>query len=225
MKSSLIPSAAFLAALAVASPSLGASAQSDAAGSHDSRRAVLAELAAQAGAVELPRVSAVDADAPSEPSAKDLARFDFLKKRRLEKEGLPPEAGDTADQSKWGPRPAPWEDLERRRASLFDGRFGRGTYDAVIRFSRDCLDKDGCERLVTADLISAAYRFIDLEKDVESGAVVRGSQAYRSRDEELKTEMREAVEEFRPKAGARKEYGDAFAAFADPILDEISIKP
>lgn len=40
-------------------------------------------------------------------SAKDIARFDFLKKRGLEKAGLPVEAAKTVDQSKWGPAPAP----------------------------------------------------------------------------------------------------------------------
>lgn len=193
-----------------------------------SRGAVLAELMAHAGAVELPHVSAVDAGAPKEEfvvSDKDVARFDFLNKRSLERRGLPPEAADTSDQSQWGPRPAPWKDLENERAARFDRRFGRGTYEAIISFSGECLRNEGCDVLVTADLISAAYRFIELEKDVESGAVVRGSEAYRGRDEGLKTEMRGAVEEFRPKAEDKKEYAQAFAAFAEPILNEISVKP
>lgn len=199
-----------------------------AAGMVDSRRVVLAELMTSAGAVELPQVTTVIAGAPNNESgisAKDEARFDFLMKRRLEKTGLPPEAADTSDQSKWGPYPAPWKELEEARAARFDGRFGQGAYDALIRFSDECLYADGCERLLTADLISGAYRFIDLEKDVASGAVVRGSEAYRSRDENLKTEMREAVEAFRPKAGARKAYTEAFEAFADPILNGISLRP
>lgn len=199
-----------------------------AAGRVDSRRMVLAELMTSAGAVELPQASTAIAGAPqddSSVSAKDEARFDWLMKRHLERTGLPPEASDTPDQSKWGPYPAPWKELEKARAAQFDRRFGQGTYDAMTRFSDDCRNANGCERLLTADLISGAYRFIDLEKDVDSGAVVRGSEAYRSRDEKLKTEMRAAVEAFRPKAGARKAYTKAFAAFADPILDEISVKP
>lgn len=192
------------------------------------RRAALAELMASAGAVELPQVSTVVAGAPKDDSrvnAKDEARFDFLMKRHLERTGLPPEAADTSDESKWGPYPGPWKELEKARAAHFDRRFGQGTYDAVIRFSDACRYENGCERLLTADLISAAYRFIDLEKDAASGPVVRGSEAYRNRDEILKIEMREAIEAFRPKAGAPKAYAEAFAAFADSVLNEISVKP
>lgn len=194
-----------------------------AAGGADTRSISLAELKAQAAA-ELPRVvpvGFVKAAAPDQDyrlSDKDIARFKFLKMRLLEKRGLPPEAGETSDESKWGPRPAPWIELEAQRAERFDKRFGRGTYDAVIRFSSECRREDGCELLATVDLISGAYRFIDLEKDVERGTVVRGSEVYRSRDEGLKTEMRDAIEQFRPKTDARKEYKEAFAAFADPIL-------
>jgi len=199
-----------------------------AAGMVGARRMVLAELTTSAGAVELPQVSTVNAGAPkddSRVSAKDEARFDFLMKRHNERDGLPPEASDTSDESKWGPAPAPWKELEKARAARFDRRFGQGTYDAVMRFSDDCFNANGCERLLTADLMSGAYGFIALDKDIESGAIVRGSEAFRSRDEKLKTEMRDAVEAFRPKAGARKSYTKAFAAFADPILNEFAVKP
>lgn len=200
-----------LAAAAVASLSL-VTATPSAAGGPELLFTGFAELKARAAAVEPPHLL-VQAAAPGQddgPSEKDIARFNFLKNRLLEKQGLPP---------------ALWKELEEKRAAHFDRRFGQGTYDAVMRFSSACLYKEGCKRLLTADLISAGYRFIDLEKDVESGAVVRGSGAYRSRDEKLKAEMREAVEEFRPKTGARKEYTESFAAFADPILNEISAKP
>lgn len=190
----------------------------------DSRSTALAALMAQAGAVELPLVATVPVVTANDQTGrddKDWARFEFLKNRLMEKQGLPPEAGETPDQSKWGPAPAPWKELEAGRAAVFDRRFGPGAYDAVIRFSGACRNANGCKILLTADLISGAYGFIALEKDAASGALIRGSQAYRERDEKLKTEMRAAVEAFRPKAGASKEYTESFDAFALPILNNL----
>ena len=153
---------------------------------------------------------------------KEGAQFSFLQRRGLEAAGIPANAANTTDQSKWGPKPAPWAKLEGDRAADFDARFGRGSYRALIRFTEGCRAEPGCERLATADLIAAVYGFIDLKRNSSSGAMAKGSPAYIKRDEELSAGMREAIELFRPKKTSSKRYRNEFTAFAEPVLKALS---
>ncbi|MFI5346433.1 MAG: protein kinase [Elusimicrobiota bacterium] len=176
--------------------------------------------------------SAAAAPAPgdTDTTAQDQARFDLLKKRFLQQQGIPPSAagGVVAPPPVAGqapPPPAPsWEQQERERSMEFNKQFGAGSYEGIIGFSKRCLSADGCDKLATADVIDGAYKFVDLQKDVEKKVVAPDSSAYRERHGEIKGGMRAAMEEFRPRPGARTAYENDFIKFSDPIVKKIFTK-
>lgn len=178
--------------------------------------------------------SAVASPAPgdSETSAQDQARFDLLKKRFLQQQGIAaPATGAVAPVTPGAP-PVPvaaeptrsWEEQERERSTEFNAQFGAGAYEGIIGFSKRCVSADGCDKLATADVIGGAYKFVDLQKDVAKKTVAPDSDAYRSRHSEIKGGMRAALEEFRPRAGGRTSYESDFIKFSDPIVKKIFTK-
>jgi tetratricopeptide (TPR) repeat protein len=176
--------------------------------------------------------AASPAPGDSETSAQDQARFDLLKKRFLQQQGIPASAagGAAAVPAPGSPavlnptQPPSWQEQERERSTQFNAQFGAGSYEGIIGFSKRCVSADGCDKLATADVISGAYQFVDLQKDVEKKTLTVDSSAYRSRHEEIKGGMRVAMEEFRPHPGARSSYEADFIKFSDPIVKKIFSK-
>ncbi len=168
----------------------------------------------------------------SETSAQDQARFDLLKKRFLQQQGIPAPATGAVAPVTPGASPIPvtveptrsWEEQERERSTEFNAQFGQGAYEGIIGFSKRCVSADGCDKLATADLIGGAYKFVDLQKDVVKKTVTPDSDAYRSRHADIKGGMRAALEEFRPRAGGRTSYESDFIKFSDPIVKKIFSK-
>jgi tetratricopeptide (TPR) repeat protein len=166
----------------------------------------------------------------STPSAQDQARFNLLKQRFLEKQGLPAAAAVSAvvpptvplppGQVARPPQPS-WGDQERQRSIEFNKEFGDGSYEGIVGFSRRCLSADGCDKLATADVIDGAYKFVGLEKDVESRTLTRESAVYKSRDEQIKTGLRGAMNEFHALPGANPSYENELIKVSDPILKKI----
>ncbi|MBI4346741.1 MAG: hypothetical protein HY553_07785 [Elusimicrobia bacterium] len=189
--------------------------------------AAVAVAARPAGSAETVRKRRLDVR--YRPSAQAVARFEFLRKRKRERDGYVVDEGDRNETTlRLAPAGHPsWEEQEKARAAWFDKRFGPGAYDGIIRFSADCYDlweksSEACSYTATADVLQAAYRFVELEKDREKHAAEPG---YREREAALKDEMLKAVEQFRPKPSGPKEYARSFAAFSDPILKKLSEAP
>lgn len=162
----------------------------------------------------------------SETSADDQARFELLKKRRLERLGIPSnEAGGAPVPVSATSLPKPsFAELERARAVEFDKQFGPKAYEGITGFSDRCKSADGCSKLATADLIKGAYQFVDLQKDIETRTIAPDSDAYRSRHTEIKGGIRVTMEEFRPRPGAGSAYAADFIKFSDPIVKKIFTK-
>ena len=164
----------------------------------------------------------------SDTTAQDQARFELLKKRFLQQQGIPAAAAGGVVAPVPGQKPPPpapsWEQQERERTLEFNKQFGPGAYEGIVGFSKRCLSADGCDKLATADVIDGAYKFVDLQKDVEKKTLTPDSGAYRSRHEEIKGGMRTAMEEFRPRPGARTSYENDFIKFSDPIVKKIFSK-
>lgn len=165
-----------------------------------------------------------------ETSAEEQAQFELLKQRRLERLGISPSAAGLVPAPVAGSPVVPpvrqpsWEERERERATQFNAQFGEGAYEGIIGFSDRCKSSDGCNKLATADLIRGAYRFVNLQKDVEENVIAPDSDAYRGRHQEIKGGIRAAMEEFRPQAGARSAYEAEFIKFSDPIVKKIFTK-
>jgi len=151
-------------------------------------------------------------------SAEDAASLDLLLERQNEEENIPPAGAVAADPET--PQPT-WEEKEAARTAEFDKQFGPGAYAGIIDFSNNCRLADGCNRLKTAPVIKVAYDFVDLEKDVTGKKVERESAPYEGRRTEIKTGMRAAMEEFRPKAGLKPAAVERFITASDPIVKKI----
>lgn len=163
-------------------------------------------------------------------SAEEQAQFELLKQRRLERLGISPSAAGVVPAPVAGVPVTPsrpqlsWEERERERAAQFNAQFGEGAYEGLVGFSDRCKSSDGCNKLATADLIRGAYRFVNLQKDVEDSVIAPDSGAYRGRHQEIKGGIRAAMEQFRPQAGARSAYEAEFIKFSDPIVKKIFSK-
>jgi tetratricopeptide (TPR) repeat protein len=182
-------------------------------------------LIALAGAAPSPAFGEGDETTPEEQ-----AQFELLKKRRLERLGIPqsaavvvPVTGAPAAPVPSTPQPS-FEERERERAAEFNKQFGDGAYEGITGFSDRCKFADGCNKLATADLIKGAYQFVDLQKDVDKKSLAPDSDAYRSRHSDIKVGMRNTMEQFQPKAGASAGYARDFIKFSDPIVKKVFSK-
>ena len=186
-------------------------------------------LTVVAAAVIAPSAHARTLDRNYRPSDEAAARFEFLRRRKRERDGYITQDGDRNEEHlRRAPEGHPsWEEQEKRRADVFDKRFGAGAYDGIIRFSGDCRtlwegSTKACDYTATADLIEGAYRFVALESAVEKKEVDRDSKEFRERDRAHRAALLKAIELFRPKKESSKEYSRSFAAFSEPILKELS---
>ena len=166
----------------------------------------------------------------SGPTAEQQAQFDLLKQRMLQKQGLPAAAAVTAVlpppaaaiPGKPPPAPEPsFAEAEALRSAEFNKQFGGGAYEGIVGFSRRCLSADGCDKLATGGVISGAYKYVDLEGDVEKKVLTRDSGEYRSRDDGIKSGIRGAMNEFHALPGKNPSYEAELIKVSDPILKKI----
>lgn len=157
----------------------------------------------------------------------ELAQFELLKQRRLERLGIPQSAAVAAPANgvpavvvPSTPQPS-FAERERERATEFNKQFGEGAYEGITGFSDRCKSADGCNKLATANLIRGAYQFVNLQKDVEDKVIAPESDAYRGRHGEIKGGIRDTMRHFRPQAGASSGYARDFIKFSDPIVKKI----
>lgn len=147
--------------------------------------------------------------------ATEYRLFDLLKARLMAASGIPASAATSAQPPNPSlPQNDPTEikrqfaEAERVRQSAFDKEFGEGAFADTVTLSRECLSSNACSKLAFAGLIEAAYHFVALETDVESGLSPRSS-AYKARRMNILNDMKPFVEKLRPGRGIRA--GDAAA--------------
>ncbi|MBI5247193.1 MAG: protein kinase [Elusimicrobia bacterium] len=163
------------------------------------------------------------------PDAEDVENLDLLLERLNEAEDVPkaavlgPAAAMVAGPSVIAPvtPQPPWAEREKERSVQFDKEFGTGSYAGIVEFSDRCRFADGCNRLKSMDVIRGAYKFVDLENDVKENRITRESAPYTGRRTDIKTDMRGAMESFRPQAGAKPRVVADFIRASEPIVTKI----
>jgi len=173
-----------------------------------------------------PGVAAPPDDAAT--TEKQQAQFKLFLQRSLEKQKAAAAGGAVAPAPGTvlpghPPAPPPWKQ-EQERAVAFNKEFGPGAYEGITGFSDRCLYKDGCDKLATMSLIDGAYKFVELQKDVENKTVTEDSSAYRGRHEQIKTGMKTAMDGFRPRPGGSASYEADFIKSTDPIVTKVFTK-
>lgn len=162
--------------------------------------------------------------------ATEYRLFDLLKERMLAAEGIPASAAtssNTPDPSL--PQNDPSEikrqfaEDERVRQSAFDKEFGEGAFVDTVKLTRECLSSNGCSKLAFAGLIEAAYHFVALEKDVQSGLSPMSS-AYKARRMKILTDMKPFVEILHPSKGILASDAEARLKVLGPIAQRVFSK-
>lgn len=164
------------------------------------------------------------------PSATAQSQFALLKARMLAKQGVPiaaagvtlppppPPAGAPAGAPP--PPPQDWKHAEAERRVEFDRQFGGGSYDNIINFSNHCVPP-ACNFLATADIIRGAYDYVDLRRDVEAKKLEEGTAAYAQRDGQIKSGMRQTLDEMRPIPGGDPAKQEELIRVSDPIVKRV----
>lgn len=159
---------------------------------------------------------------------KQQEQFKLFLQRRLEQQKAAASGGVVAPAPGTvlpGQPPAPprWKQ-EQERAAAFNTEFGPGAYEGITGFSDRCLYKDGCDKLATMDLIAGAYKYVDLQKEVENNVLTEDSGAYRGRRAQIKAGMKTAMDGFRPRPGGSASYEADFIKSTDPIVTKVFTK-
>lgn len=163
----------------------------------------------------------------ADTTAKQQAQFKLLMQRRLEQKAaasggaVAPAPGTVLPGQP--PSSPPWKQ-EQERTAAFNKQFGPGSYEGIVGFSDRCLYSDGCDKLATMDLIAGAYKYVDLQKDVENKTLAPDSGAYRGRHEQIKEGMKTAMDGFRPRPGGSARYEADFIKSTDPIVTKVFTK-
>ncbi|MCX5787440.1 MAG: hypothetical protein NTX64_02860, partial [Elusimicrobia bacterium] len=137
-------------------------------------------------------------------TADDAENFDLLMQRFRQKHaiqvpGTPPPQGGPATL-------ATAQQAEMARSAEFDRQYGRGSYEGIVRLESHCYSADGCDKLATAGIINGAYKFVDLQKDVQAKTLKPDTPPYHDRHQQIKEGIRSNLDSLQPTPEASPAY-------------------